>query len=44
MENEESPWLERITALKKIKIVFVFYVSVVGATTSYTINIEFELI
>ena len=30
MENKESHWL------KKNKIVFVFYVSVVGATTSYT--------
>ena len=29
MENKESHWLIRIKLLKRIKIVFVFYVSVV---------------
>ena len=37
MENKESHWLIRIKLLKKIKTVFVLFVSVVGAITSYII-------
>ena len=36
IENVESHWMKKV-ALKRI--VFVFFISVVGATTSYTINI-----